>query len=203
MADPSAESLQPLLDLLKEGAPAARQALLAHSQERLRLLTRRMLRKFPGVRRWENTSDVFQNLLVRLDRALQEVSPPTPGDFLALASAHIRWELIDLSRRHNGPHGLNAHHATPPLGDEGLPMPVDPAGPNEDPFGLAVWHEFHTRIASLPEVVRRLFDVLYYQGVPQGEAAAMLDIPLTTLRRRWQEAKIKLMEQMGEGFPEF
>ena len=56
------------LDRLRAGDPAARNELIRHSRDRLRLLTRQMLRRFPGVRQWEETSDVLQNVLVRLLR---------------------------------------------------------------------------------------------------------------------------------------
>ena len=37
-----------------------------------------MLRRFPGVRAWEETSDVLQNVLLRLDRTLQAVGVALP-----------------------------------------------------------------------------------------------------------------------------
>jgi len=198
----TAESLQPLLDRLLEGGPAARMALLDHSQERLRRLTHRMLRKYPGVARWEDTNDVFQNVLIRLDKALQEVTPPSPAGFLSLAATHLRWELIDLSRRYNGPSGLNVHYASPPIDQEGVRTAPDQTVEDCDPFGLSVWNEFHSHIESMPVEQRKLFDVLFYQGLPQVEAATVLAVPLRTLRRRWQEARVRLMEDLGDDFPE-
>ena len=48
-----------LLDLAG-GDDSARARILELCSERLRLLAHRMLNRFPAVRRWEDTDDVFQ-----------------------------------------------------------------------------------------------------------------------------------------------
>jgi len=65
----------------------------------------------------------------------------------------------------------------------------------EDPAMLATWREVHDRIAQLPEGERQLFDLLYYHGLSQVDAAKYLDWPLRTLTRRWLEAKSQFMKQ--------
>lgn len=193
------DPLQPWLDRHRAGDPAARDGLIRHAQERLRLLTRQMLRHYPHVGRWEDTSDVFQNVLVRLDRALRETTPPTPDDFLRFASALVRRELIDLARHHYGPEGGGTHHQTP-AGDHFAARP-DPPAPADDPYQLAVWHELHQYIAALPPDERTLFDLLYYQGLTQPAAADLLSVPLRTFKRRWQEARIRLASRFGDDPP--
>src|SRR5262245_62555220 len=98
-----------------------------------------MLRGFPGVRQWEETSDVLQNVLLRLDRALQAVEVPSPRDFLRLATAQIRRELIDLARHHAGPEGLGAN-VVPPGQIESGETPPEPTGSSADPAQLSRWH---------------------------------------------------------------
>jgi RNA polymerase sigma-70 factor (ECF subfamily) len=188
-------TLQHWLERHRAGDPAGCNELIRHSQERLRLLTRQMLRRYPGLREWEDTSDVFQGALLRLARALREVAPPSTQEFLCLAAALIRRELIDLSRHHFGPEG-NGRHQQPP-GDAD-PDPSDSSG---DPYKLAVWGEVHGRIAGLDEGDRELFGLLYYQGLTQDQAAALLQVPLRTLRRRWQSARLHLMERLGRDLP--
>src|SRR5438309_1494875 len=102
-ASPSSIEIQGCLDRLRAGDAAARDELLRRACGRLELLTRRMLRGFPGVHRWEQTDDVLQNALVRLLRALKEIQPATTRDFLALSTKQIRRELIDLARHYFGP----------------------------------------------------------------------------------------------------
>jgi RNA polymerase sigma-70 factor (ECF subfamily) len=182
-------TLQYWLDRLRQGDPAARNELIRHSRDRLRLLTRQMLRRFPGVRQWEDTSDVLQNVLVRLARALADVNPAAPRDFLRLAATQIRRELIDLSRRR------------PP--DLPGPQPVAevPSADTDDPYRLSLWTDFHSGIAKLSEEDRELFDLLYYQGLSQPEAAGVLEVPLTTLKRHWKEARGRLLVQLGGALP--
>jgi DNA-directed RNA polymerase specialized sigma24 family protein len=62
--------IQRCIDCLRAGDASARDELLAQASERLIRLTRKMLRDFPGVHRWEETDDVLQNAVVRLCRAL-------------------------------------------------------------------------------------------------------------------------------------
>ena len=184
------------LERHRAGDPDARNQLLHHSRERLRLLTRRMFRRFPGVHQFEETSDVLQNVLVRLERALRAVDVPSSRDFLCLAAHHIRHALLDLSRHYFGPNGVAAHERPPgSVGKEVLDRP-DP-GNADDPFRLAVWTEFHRRLAELPEEDRELFDLLYYQGLSQPAAAGQLGIPLTTLKRRWQDARLRFAAAGG------
>ena len=65
--------LQLGLNLLRNGDDRARTELIAHACERLRTLTRRMLRGYPALRSWEQTDDVFQNAMMRLYRDLVDV----------------------------------------------------------------------------------------------------------------------------------
>ncbi len=196
-ADEPSSQLSAWLGRHRAGDADARDGLLQHSQERLKVLTRQMLRRFPDVRRWEDTSDVFQNVLIRLDRALGALTFDTSADFLRLAACLIRRELIDLSRLRR-PAFLPARAAdqAPDRGRVG-----EPAVSTDDPYELALWHEVHTRIDGLPEEDRLLFDLLYYQGLSQPEAAALLGVPLRTLKRSWQSARARLMLALGNEPP--
>ncbi|MFO0846040.1 MAG: sigma-70 family RNA polymerase sigma factor [Gemmataceae bacterium] len=192
--------LQSLLDRLRAGDPTARNELIGYSRERFRLLTRQMLRRFPGVRQWEDTSDVVQNVLVRLDRVLQNLPVASPRDFLALATVQIRRELIDLTRHHFGPQGLGAN-TLPPGREHRDASPPEPSDSSADPYRLGQWHDLHSEIAALDEKHRVLFDLLYYQGLTQSEAAALLEEPLRSFRRRWQAARLLLMSRLGGALP--
>ena len=201
MSDP-APPLQFWLDRLRaggSGALEARNELIRHSRERFRLLTRQMLRGFPGLRQWEDTSDVLQNVLMRIDRVLLALDVPTPRDFLSLAACQIRRELIDLTRHHFGPHGQGTHQIPP--GQIGRGSPPDPADQRDDPCHLARWSELHETIANLGEDERELFELLFYQGMNQIEAAALLELPVRTLQRRWQKARTNFMTRLGGDLP--
>jgi RNA polymerase sigma factor (sigma-70 family) len=193
-------TLQHWLDRHRAGDPSARNELIRHSQERLRQLTRQMLRGYPALGQWEDTSDVFQNVLCRLDRALREVTPASPLDFLRLSSVLIRRELIDLWRHHFGPGGDGRHRPPPGAAPAEVAAP-EPSDSSNDPCRLAVWGEVHDYIAARDEPERELFELLYYQGLTLEQAAELLGVPERTLRRRWQEARLRLMERFDKDCP--
>ena len=104
--------MQQWIDRLRAGDASARNELLNCACERLESMARQMLKGFPSVRRWEQTDDVFQNAILRLWRALEEVTPRDVCHFFRLAAVEIRRELIDLARHYYGPQGAGAHHVT-------------------------------------------------------------------------------------------
>jgi RNA polymerase sigma-70 factor (ECF subfamily) len=111
MTDPAGDTTH-LLHQLNAGNEMARNDLFHHACKRLRCLTREMLRVYPGVRSWEETGDILQNALIRLDRATSEVPLDPSQHFWNLAALQVRRELIDLARRHLGREGHGANHHT-------------------------------------------------------------------------------------------
>jgi RNA polymerase sigma factor (sigma-70 family) len=197
--------VQRCLDRLRAGESAAREELIRAACDRMQRLTRKMLRDYGGVRRWEETGDVFQNAMLRLCRALKDVSPPTPADFYRIVALQIRRELIDLARHHYGPEGGGAHHAThheSPNQSANLSpvhLAADASPPSQD---LAGWTEFHQQVEKLPDEERQVFDLLWYQGLKQAEAAEMLGVAERTIKRRWQSARLMLHEALKGQMPE-
>ena len=94
-----------LLDQAARGDEQAYDDLLNRASDRLLKLTRKMLRRYPNLRRWEQTDDVFQNAAIRLHRSLKKVKPDSARSFYGLATVEIRRTLIDLCRHHFGPEG--------------------------------------------------------------------------------------------------
>ncbi len=182
------------LDRMRGGDAAARNELFRHFGNRLEHLTRKMLRGFPGVRRWAGTDDVLQNAALRLLKALEQVQPVNTREFLALSARQIRRELLDLTRHYYGPEGLGAHH------DSGANAP-EPANQSLEPSAIMAWFEFHERIQTLKHDERELVDMLYYQGLTQVEAAIVLQVSVRTLQRRWQALLVKLHDMLRDQWP--
>lgn len=197
MADPSPETLQlqGCLLRMRAGDPAALDEVFRHLGDQLRRLARQMLRTHPAVKRWVETDDVTQGALVRLMRAVKDVQPNSMRDFFALAAQQIRRELIDLARHYYGPQGHGRHHA------ELSERNGDPADRSADPSSLAEWCEFHTRIEQLPAEEREVVDLLFYQGMSQADAAALLDVSIRTVQRRWHAALLQIHDALHGQFP--
>jgi RNA polymerase sigma-70 factor (ECF subfamily) len=186
------------LERLRQGDGSARQAIITHASERLETLTRRMLRHYPRLRRWEQTGDVMQNALLRLHRSLATVQPDSPRQFYGLAASQVRRELIDLARHHFGPEGAAARHHTDGAeqADGAVGKQADPGG---EPTTLAEWTEFHEKVQRLPDPEREVFDLLWYEGLTQAEAAQVLGVTDRTIKNRWRSAKLELQRLLGEG----
>src|SRR3954462_8394801 len=116
LADLSSRSvlIQGWIDRLRAGDESARAELFRCSCDRLADLTRRMLRRYERIRRWEQTADVAQNVAMRLYRTLEPVTPESPRDSFRLASLNIRRERLDLAKHYFVPQGHGTLHASPP-----------------------------------------------------------------------------------------
>jgi RNA polymerase sigma-70 factor (ECF subfamily) len=190
--DPDSSKLTSCLRRLADGDLSARDTIIEVCADRLRVLASRMLSRFPNVRRWDDTDDVFQNAAMRLHRALGQVPIDSPRSIMALAATQIHRELIDLARRHAGPRSFAANHATnlgrpgdqstpdTPQAIAAAPAPVDP---------LERWTQFHEAIAALPAELREVFHLVWYLDADQKTIAGLLDCSERTVKSRWRDAR--------------
>ena len=181
----SASHLQNLLDALHAGHDSVRDPLLQHCWERFRLLARRMFRNHRDLHSLDETDDVVQLAMLRLHQTLARVQPPTVRALVGLAARQIRWVLADLARKY-----AVAKIVTYP-GDE-AGQGVARKAVSCEPTDMLEWAEFHERIDALPDEEREVTDLLFYQGLPQAQAAAMLGTSVRSIKRRWQRAKLML-----------
>lgn len=173
------------------GDDSALNELLSRTSSRMEKLTRAMFRDFARVHRWEETADVLQSASIRLYRALQANRPTDVRGFFALATLQIRRELTDLTRRYFGPEGLGTNY------ESGIANEAS-ASSSCDPKSLIDWTEFHSQVEQLPTDDREVFDLIYYQGLSQDDAATVLGISLRTLQRRWQNARLVMRVTLDE-----
>jgi RNA polymerase sigma-70 factor (ECF subfamily) len=185
--------LHDLLEKMREGDPEARCLVIECAVDRLRKLTSKMLRAYPRVRRWAETDDVLQNALLRLHRSMAELRVESVRQFYALAGVQIRRELLDLAKHFHGAQGMGAKHHS----DRGRAAERKPADPLE-PETLEAWARFHETVGCLPDEEREVVALVWYEGLRQPEAAAVLGVSLATLKRRWQAARLRLSELLED-----
>jgi RNA polymerase sigma-70 factor (ECF subfamily) len=186
--------IQNCLDRLTAGDVAAQNELIDHAGRRLDHLARKIFSDFPRLKRWVDTDDVLQNACIRLTRALASETPTSPREFFRLAALQIRRELLDLARHYYGPEGLGANHSS--RNGEQIPVQADQS---LNPAHLAEWTEWHVAISQLPDEEREVFDLMWYYGLTQPEVASVLNLSLSTVKRRWQRARLALHELLGPG----
>ncbi|MBS0263745.1 MAG: sigma-70 family RNA polymerase sigma factor [Planctomycetes bacterium] len=195
MPEPSAGTtfhIERSLGRLAAGDPGARDELFAHAQRRLLALTRLIRRDFPRLEQLEESGDIVQETSLRLCRALEKVRPTTAADFFGLAALHIRRELVDMVRRHFG--RTPSNDVARPARPIKLPYQPETSDAAPTPVELAQWSEFHEAVDQLPEVERKVFDLLWYHDLPQIEAAAILNLSERQLRRHWVDARFHLQQ---------
>lgn len=188
-AEPS--RLERLLELVAQGDETAHDAVLGQALDRLLKLTRRMLRRYPRLRRWEQTDDVLQDAAIRLHRSLRRIKPDSARAFFGLAAVEVRRTLIDLLRRHFGPHGDAGKHVSDlPEAPSGVAGAVDNArAGSARPETLQAWTQFHEAIELLPADEREVLQLVWYGGIEQKEIAAMLGVSVPTVQRRLYRAR--------------
>jgi RNA polymerase sigma-70 factor (ECF subfamily) len=180
-----------LVHRLQAGDRSAQAELIAHACERLRQLSRAFLREYPTLRGLEQTDDVLGGAVIRLMKALKDAKPESSAHFYNLASQHIRWELDDLVRRYRGRSGQRPRQLTNSGGGDN-PDPLGSLAGGEEP-GLDIeWAELMGLVDALPEQEREVFRLLWFHQLSREEAAAVLDISVKSVGRRWQAARIKL-----------
>jgi len=160
-----------------------------------------MLRGFPRLQRWEQTDDIFQASMIRLMKSLTSASPDSVGQFVGLAATQMRRTLLDLSRHHFGKQGQGQNHQSVDQKAAEASPPFPAANTNE-PISMEDWSAFHTAIETLAEEPRQVFELIWYAGLTQVEAAATLGISRRTLIRRLNQARTELTSILVEDKPD-
>ena len=203
--DTDDSELASCLSRLAAGDLSARDRIIELCAGRLRSLAHRMLRRFPNVRRWDDTDDVFQNASLRLHRALGQLDSAAPRSVMALAATQLHRELIDLARKHAGPASYAANHGTNvirrgPDRDDALLRHVDRAADAAAP--LDRWEEFHAAVERLPDDSREVFQLAWYLGADQKTIASLVGCSERTVKTRWREAREAIRAALDDIPPE-
>jgi RNA polymerase sigma-70 factor (ECF subfamily) len=195
MSETTITRLQTCLDRLRAGHVQARDELITHAHERLTALARMIFQDFPKLRSAIETGDVVNDAYLRLRRALEQVAPENVRDFFRLAALQIRRVLLDVVRQREGRDG----ERRPPISfpDSESARGGEPAETTYDPSRLAAWREFHEAVEKLPPEEREAVDLLWYQELSQEEAAELLGVDKSTVKRRWRRAREKLAHVLG------
>lgn len=201
------EKIHIWVERLQAGDRSSLNELIAHFERRLRSLTRKMIREYPLVQRCEQTDDVFQKAVLRLCRALKEVSPGSTRELVRLSAAQIRRELLNLSRYYRSrPHLLSFSDAEIEASANrgGMGVDISPRmrqGDSDHALYLDQWTEFHEVAARLPEPHRDVFDLIWYHGLSQQEVASVQGICVRTVKKRWHAARLAIYDALDGVLP--
>jgi RNA polymerase sigma factor (sigma-70 family) len=187
------------INRFKDGDDSAFDELLIHFESRLIGLTRKRLRAFPAVSRWEQTDDVFQSAAMRLRNALLKVTPRNTAEFFGLAALQVRRELLNMNAVYR--YRLTPSRVRPPDGSSSGAEGGDPVEATEGPCEIDAWTDFHEAAEDLPAEIRDVFRLIWYGGLTQVEAAVVLGVSERTIRDRWQKARLAIHGALGGRLP--
>jgi RNA polymerase sigma-70 factor (ECF subfamily) len=205
VSDESTSVLQGFLERGLTGDVAARRRLLELTRDRLMRHASRFLHgRYARLGPLAQTDDVVQQLYVKILRDQDRFWVNAGGapvrslaEFFGRSSAWMRDVLCDQMRKAYGRD--DNRPAALPL-DDG---PSD-SGPRYEPTSstldgekLRRWTEFHEAVARLPDELRAVFDLLWYQGVSQAEAADLLGVAVPTVKSRWMKARLHVQQALG------
>lgn len=179
------ESLGQIAD--GSGRTIARGALLESAIKRIRRMVRQEISRNPGIARWEDEDDLVQEVLIRVDRAVQDARPEHVGQFFVLVGQHVRWAAIDLVRKHFGAQGIGRHHQT------GITPAREGSTENESDERIDSVR-LHEVVDELDDDVRETWILHAYAGLTQDAIATVKDISTRTVQRQIVRAKLRLAE---------
>lgn len=196
MDEASSVELQGLLDRLRQGDREARRLVLERACERLGRLAARMLHgSFPELARRHDVDSVVHETWMRLLQALDKTEPPTVADFFRLAAHKFRQVLLDMAQDER----RRAQREVFGLSGSNLDGPAHTAASTtHDPARLALWTDFHEKVATLSEQERAVFEMHYYLDLPQAEIARVLELHPRKVSYLWIAATEKLGEGLGD-----
>jgi RNA polymerase sigma factor (sigma-70 family) len=205
VSDDSIAILQGHLEKAMTGDAEARQRLLELTRNRLMSHARRFLHgRYARLEPFAQTDDVVQQLYIKILRNQERFWVKADGEpvrtlaeFFGHTSAWMRDVLCDLLRKEYG--RSDNHLAVRPLdGGSSDTGPLhQPTSDTLDGEKLRRWTEFHEAAAKLPDDLRVVFDLLWYQELSQAEAAALLGLAVPTVKLRWMKARLQVQQALG------
>ncbi len=177
MADPTPTPSDPpnsfeLLARWRAHDKTARDALIAHSQDRIRRIASSRLRMTFLTRAADiHTSDLLQETNRRLYNLLDKGLPKVPESdvqFFALVTRMMRYALLDLWRMYNQPQWHT----------RGLPDGVEQVA--EDPPKVDREVQLLELVERLPEQERIAFTLRHFEGLGYAEIAEQMGVAVGT-----------------------
>lgn len=175
------------------GRTFARDELLESAIRRIRQMVRKEIARSPGVARWEEEDDLVQEVLIRVDRAVQDAQPEHVGQFFLIVGQHVRWAAVDLIRKHFGSHGIGNRHRT---GME----PASIAGHQDADLAEQIDSvKLHEAVDRLDDEHKETWILHVYSGLRQETIAEILKVSTKTVQRRIARAKLNLAKMLDPG----
>jgi len=199
MSDETVSELHDLVERIRRGDADAPRALLDRACGRLRKLAAHIFNaSFPALAGRHEVDSIVHETWLRLAQAMESVQPESVEHFFHLAAQKVRQVLLDMIDRQRRLRGV--------VGFSAAADDVDAmGGQTHDPARLALWAEFHERVAGLRDDERAVFEMHYYLDLPQADVAELLELHPRKVSRLWVAATERLADAVpglgGVGCP--
>jgi RNA polymerase sigma-70 factor (ECF subfamily) len=205
VSDESTAVLQEQLERASTGDAEACRRLLELTRDRLMCHARRFLHgHYARLEPFGQTDDIVQQLYLKILQNQDRFWVNADGrpmrslaEFFGHTSAWMRDVLCEQLRKAYG-RDDNRPAALPLDGGLSDTSPrCELSSSTFDGQKLRRWTEFHEAVARLPDDLRAVFDLLWYQEMSQAEAAALLGLAVPTVKLRWMKGRLRVQQTLG------
>lgn len=176
-----------LLEAYRQGQPGALEQLVPLIYDDLKLLARRHSRQWPNLT-LQTTGIVHEAYLKLSGQRVLDASDK--GHFLAICSQAMRQLIVDHARKRlTDKRGAGAERVS--VEDTLVPVQAEAEQ-------LVLIDQALVRLAEVDARMVRVFECRYFAGLSEEETVDALGIPLRTVQRDWQKARLLLRELLGE-----
>lgn len=174
------------LGAVKDGVPGAQNRLIQLVYEELRRLARQRAPQSLGPATLCPTALVHEAYLRLMDG--QQLGWADRNHFLGAAACAMRSAVVDYAR----------HRNAQKRGGGAVQLELSPQLSEVDQRVSDVLdvHEALDRLALVSSRASRVVELLYFGGLQEEEAAAVLDVSARTVRREWRFARAWLFDQL-------
>lgn len=190
---PSAGEVTLLIAAVRQGEQGALERLTPLVYEELRAVARRQL-KGRRVGLTLDTTSLVNEAYVKLVDA-KSSDWQDRQHFLSVAGVVMRNILVDAARKRTAE--KRGGGEAPVTLDE-LRLAVNAPGVEGRAVEILAVDAALTSLAKLNERLSRLVELLYFAGLTEEEAAAVLGISDRTVRRDWRKARAFLFQALGQ-----
>ena len=188
---PSRARVTELLTSWGEGDARSGDRLSSTLYQELRRLARFQLRRRPGGVTLDTTALIHEAYLRLVDVSRTKVRDR--GHFLALSARVMRQIVVDHIRRRNATKRGS--------GDRGLPLVEFPAPLSMSTEDLLALDEALVKLKNLDPRAAQLVDLRFFGGASIEEAAGILEVSITTVKRDWERSKAFLHKELKRQAP--
>lgn len=154
-----------------------------------------MLKGFPNVARWNQSENLFQSSVIRLQAAKENVQPKLTRRLENLGSLQVRRTLIDLACSYVSSADLGPDDWTPAVSDCCAgEVPAKAQAEDSSVNELLDCAEFHEEVEHLLEELSEVFQLIWYRELDKPDIAELIGVDVRTVQRKWRTAR-QLLEQ--------